>query len=111
MSHTRIPWVDGAKGLGVIFVLVLHSVLPEPLRAVISAFAMMLFFWLSGFVFSIRKSDSFWSFSVRKIRTLMVPGALCAWIVCCVNAIARVWNTIPSYIDIGRRNVGFIQES
>lgn len=90
MPHKRIPWVDSAKGLGVIFVLTLHSAFPEPLRAVISAFAMMLFFWLSGFVFSIRKSDSFWSFLMRKIRTLMVPGILCAWIVCSVNAITKV---------------------
>lgn len=90
MSHKRILWVDNAKGLGVIFVLTLHSVFPEPLRAVISAFAMMLFFWLSGFVFSIRKSDSFWSFLVRKTRTLMIPGILCAWIICCVSAMTKV---------------------
>lgn len=47
MSRGRIAWVDDAKGLGVVLVLVLHSVFPEPMRAVASAFAMMLF---SGFL-------------------------------------------------------------
>lgn len=92
MPNKRITWVDSAKGFGIVLVLILHSVFPEPLRAVASAFAMMLFFWLSGFVFSVRESDSFRSFAVRKIRTLMVPGITCAWIVCCISAAFEVFN-------------------
>ena len=104
MSRGRIAWVDDAKGLGVVLVLVLHSVFPEPMRAVASAFAMMLFFWLSGFVFSVKSYDSFQEFIVKKIRSLIVPGIVCAWIVCFCKTLVTVYQGAefsPSFLIWG----------
>lgn len=70
----RLTWVDYAKGLGIIGVFALHSNAPTVLLHVIDMFCMPLFFLLSGFVFSIRKYDSFPPFLWNKLRTLVFPG-------------------------------------
>lgn len=70
----RLAWVDYAKGLGIIGVFALHSNAPTVLLHVIDMFCMPLFFLLSGFVFSIRKYDSFPPFLWNKLRTLVFPG-------------------------------------
>jgi len=74
VSQHRIVWIDYAKGIAILFVFLMHSAFPTGATAYISAFCMMLFFFLSGFVFSIRKFLSFKSFLWNKIRTLVIPG-------------------------------------
>lgn len=70
-NSTRIPWIDMAKGYGIICVLIAHY--PASfLRDEISTFHMPLFFFLSGCVFQAYKYD--WkSFLKRKVQTLIVP--------------------------------------
>lgn len=70
----RIPYVDYAKAFAIVGVFIMHSAAPAGLSAVVSAYDMMVFFFLSGFVFSIRKYRSFWPFLWNKIRTLIIPG-------------------------------------
>ena len=74
MSRQRIIWVDYAKGIAILLVFLMHSAFPAEATAYISAFCMMLFFFLSGFVFSIRRFPSFKVFLWNKIRTLIIPG-------------------------------------
>lgn len=74
MSQQRIIWVDYAKGIAILLVFLMHSAFPAEATAYISAFCMMLFFFLSGFVFSIRRFPSFKAFLWNKIRTLIIPG-------------------------------------
>lgn len=74
MNRRRILWVDYAKGIAILLVFLMHSAFPESVTAYISSFCMMLFFFLSGFVFSIRRYSSFWPFLWNKIRTLVIPG-------------------------------------
>lgn len=70
----RIAWVDYAKAVAILGVFVMHSAAPGSLSAVISAYDMMVFFLLSGFVFSIRRYASFRPFLWNKVRTLLIPG-------------------------------------
>lgn len=74
MNRQRIIWVDYAKGIAILLVFLMHSAFPAEATAYISAFCMMLFFFLSGFVFSIRRFPSFKVFLWNKIRTLIIPG-------------------------------------
>lgn len=78
LTGTRISWVDYAKAFAILGVFVIHSAAPVRLSAVVSAYDMMVFFFLSGFVFSIRKYVSFMPFLWNKIRTLLVPGLFLA---------------------------------
>lgn len=74
----RIAWVDYAKGVAIIGVFMMHSAFPVPMTSAISSFDMMLFFFLSGFVFSTRKYPTFWPFLWHRVRTLVIPGLVFA---------------------------------
>ena len=70
-TKKRIEWVDAAKGLGLILVVLGHLDIPY-LPTWIYTFHIPLFFFLSGFVFSGDKY-TFKEFLVNKIKTLVVP--------------------------------------
>ena len=69
----RINWIDYAKGIGIILVILGHSIFPETLKIWICSFHMPLFFMLSGFTFNIEKYNDFKSFVKRKFKTLIIP--------------------------------------
>lgn len=68
----RIEWVDTAKGITIILVVMGHANFPEPLRALIYSFHMPLFFFLSG-LFLIKKGESFKTFLKKKFKGLIIP--------------------------------------
>lgn len=72
----RVVWIDYAKGFAILGVLLLHTqgYLVSGASGAIGAFDMMLFFFLSGYVFSIRKTPLFGGFLWRRLRTLVIPG-------------------------------------
>ena len=75
----RIEWVDILKGVAIICVIIGHrtwasyGILPCALKIWIYSFHMPLFFFLSGFVFSIDKYENFKQFLINKIKTIIVP--------------------------------------
>ncbi|WP_099303697.1 acyltransferase family protein [Bacillus sp. Marseille-P3800] len=68
----RIHWIDAAKGLGIILVVMSHAPINPELKAFLFAFHMPLFFYLSGAVFKPSK-QSFGSFIKKKARGLLFP--------------------------------------
>lgn len=52
MKSEQWKWVDIAKGIGIILVLLGHFNIPDTLRAEIYTFHIPLFFFLSGVVFN-----------------------------------------------------------
>ena len=70
-AKKRVKWVDAAKGLGLIFVVLGHLQI-KYLSTWIYTFHIPLFFFLSGFVFSGEKYK-FREFFVKKVKTLVVP--------------------------------------
>lgn len=88
-NSNRIEWVDTAKGIGLLLVMLGH--LPTPyLDTWIYTFHMPLFFFLSGFVFSGQKY-SFKDFLIKRIKSLVIPyftlGAVIYLFYVIVNAI------------------------
>lgn len=49
----RETWIDFAKGVGIILVIMAHTSGNDSMRAVINAFHMPLFFFLSGYTFKV----------------------------------------------------------
>src|SRR4030065_2778158 len=80
-TEPRIAWIDHAKALGIIFVVIGHTTgLPVFVMNVIYSFHMPLFFFLSGYL--LKESHlqlPFTSFLKRMWRTLLVPY-ICFWI-------------------------------
>lgn len=68
---SRIGWIDTAKGIGLLCVILGHLSIPL-VDTVVYFFHMPLFFFLSGFVFSGGKYD-FSTFLKKKVRSLVIP--------------------------------------
>lgn len=72
----RYEWLDIAKGIGMLLVLLGHSPVPLVISNQISTFHMPLFFFLSGLVFKYSKYNSFAALIKTKAKTLLVPYVL-----------------------------------
>lgn len=71
-ERVRIEWVDTAKGIGLILVMIGHCYLDRKYTFWFTSFHMALFFFLSGYTFHV-KNESYLIFLKRKIKTLIVP--------------------------------------
>lgn len=70
-NHKRIGWIDTAKGIGLLLVILGHLHIPY-VSTWIYTFHIPLFFFLSGCVFSGEKY-SFKEFCLKRIKSLVVP--------------------------------------
>jgi fucose 4-O-acetylase-like acetyltransferase len=70
-TSKRIEWIDTAKGIGLLLVMLGHLHVPY-MSAWIYTFHMPLFFFLSGVVFSGDKY-SFKEFCIKRMKSLVVP--------------------------------------
>lgn len=66
---THMSWLDVAKGIGIIFVVIGHAIFPKHL--IIDGFHMTLFFILSGITFSTK--DTFINFVKKKFTRILLP--------------------------------------
>ncbi len=79
----RIRWIDQAKGLGIVLVVLGHACVPslvaissfvEKLYLFIYLFHMPVFMYLSGYAFfHFSRKNSFKIFAKRKVKTLLKP--------------------------------------
>lgn len=100
----RENWIDLAKGIGILCVLVGHSGPRNNawmiwLVNVIYAFHMPLFFFLSGYVFSVKKDWK--NFLVGKIRSLVIPYYV-------LGAINLAFVTLMKHPTISKQDFSFI---
>ncbi|MCD8381959.1 MAG: acyltransferase family protein [Clostridiales bacterium] len=82
----RLAWMDVAKGIGIFLVVYAHA--NSPYFEYIYLFHMPLFFFLSGFLYN--SKGSFWSFLIKKIKSLYIPFV--GW-----NIIVIVIRLIPRF--------------
>jgi len=69
----RVVWIDYAKFIGIVLVICAHQTLNDGWFDFISAFDIPLFFFLSGYLFSFKKFDSYKKFLHARVRQLLVP--------------------------------------
>ena len=69
--NKRIEWIDVAKGLGILSVILTHCYIPETLlKHYLYSFHMPLFFILSGYF---HKVDIQMNIIKKRFRTLIIP--------------------------------------
>lgn len=84
MEKNRIQWVDSAKAIGIILVVIGHafrdemravSVLYDTIYHLVYFFHMPLFFTIAGFLLerSFQRGNSPWRLIVKRTKTLLVP--------------------------------------
>ena len=106
----RIEWIDIAKGIGIIAVLIGHTN-SGILRDEIYSFHIPLFIFLSGMLFS-GSTKSAKEFFVSKIKRIAVPYYFWAFIFFCISVLVPLLITHkieidPScikYIYMGKKN-------
>lgn len=83
----RIEWVDVCKGFAMLLVMMGHTWCFEPVKVWLYTFHVPLFFFLSGYVFSVKKYSGFKEFLWAKFKTLMIPALL-------LELIANIWTNL-----------------
>lgn len=84
----RIEWVDSAKGIGILLVMLGHCYLDEIFTFWFCSFHMPLFFFLSGITFS--GKDTYGKFFLKKVRTLLVPYLFFAIVTMLCNGVLAI---------------------
>lgn len=70
MQENRIKWIDVAKGIGIICVIIGHMGIPSFISKYIYSFHMPLFFFISGYVFKFKDIDIFEFIKIKSNRLL-----------------------------------------
>lgn len=97
---SRTLWLDIAKGLTIVLMVVGHTSIPDAFSRLIWAFHMPLFFIASGWMTSWRKYP-ITEFMVRKSRSIMLPFALYSIIVLCIYHFTSGTISFDSWIRYG----------
>lgn len=98
-EYKRVEWIDMIKGFGIILVMLGHATFPDPIKAEIYTFHMPLFFFVSGYVFSIKKYSDFRTFLVHKLKTLILPLMVFSSFITIIYAIVDIMKKI-SYKNV-----------
>ena len=70
---SRIEWIDTAKGIGIILVVLAHIWLAKEGYHYINSFHVPLFFFLSGYLMNFEKYDGVMKFITGKFNNIVVP--------------------------------------
>ncbi len=89
-SRKRYDFIDVAKGIGVLFVIIAHVNYTPSILTTIYSFHMPLFFIISGMLFSQSNYSNFSAFIKRKVQTLICPYVLFYMLSILFHLIVRV---------------------
>ncbi|MCM1348888.1 MAG: acyltransferase family protein [Firmicutes bacterium] len=70
---TRVGWIDYAKVLAIFLVVLTHTHSDPTVSHAINGFIMPVFFFCSGFVFSMERNPRYGAFALKRFRQLVVP--------------------------------------
>ena len=106
----RIAWVDTAKGIGILLVFLGHLVETSWPGMWAYSFHLPLFFFLSGFLFTVK--DSFGKFFKKKAKSILLPYVSLGIIIC---FFAALWDTLfatsvlhPSFLTTFLKNIFYM---
>lgn len=99
MVSNRLKWLDIAKGITILLMVVGHTSIPLVFSNFIWAFHMPLFFIASGWATNWEKTDIL-GFTKRKFRTLLVPFFVYSLVVLLIN-ILQGWDDFNHWIRNG----------
>lgn len=85
--RTRNKWIDVAKGMTIVLVVMGHAAIPAPISRLIYAFHMPLFFIASGWTTNWNKY-SVGEYCIRKTKTLLLPFFIYSAVVLTVKKMA-----------------------
>ena len=99
MMSNRLNWLDTAKGITILLMIIGHTSISSVLSNFIWAFHMPLFFIASGWTTNWQKTD-FKDFTKRKFQTLLVPFFVYSLVVLMIQ-ILQGWDSFIHWIYNG----------
>lgn len=69
----RIKWIDFTKSLMIFFVVLIHTHCNWDVVTTLKTVTMPMFFFMSGFLFSIKRNPTYSGFLYKRFRQLIVP--------------------------------------
>lgn len=105
--ESRIEWIDIAKGIGILFVMLGHCYLDTKYTFWFISFHMALFFFLSGYTFRIKEEYN--AFVKKKVKALLVPYSFFAIITMLCNGLLAITHG-NSYDVFGVAKLYFVQK-
>ena len=69
----QTSWINVLKGIGIIFVVLGHFIIPEFLHNYIYSFHMQLFFFISGYLMNLNREMYTIDYICKKVNSLIVP--------------------------------------
>ena len=98
----RINWIDQAKGIGILLVVVGHMTIPLKLSILIFSFHMPLFFFISGYLFNEKKYGVDFTTIVRsKFSTLVWPFVTFTFLALFLHSTYDFKSTIETFDCLG----------
>lgn len=110
-DKNRIIWIDLCKCIAIFYMIWGHTgIMPDTLLAYVSSFHMPIFFFLSGYIFSLKKDKHFSEFIVKKFKTLIIPYLFFGLIAClyCLVFISKqsALETLKALFTVSSINFG-----
>ena len=100
MLFIRLKWLDIAKGITIILMVIGHTSIPDPFSRFIFAFHMPLFFIASGWTTDWNKYN-YLEFTKRKFRSIMVPFMVYSVIVLSIQTISMGGVSLQRWLVYG----------
>lgn len=102
MKSNRINWVDQAKGIGILLVVIGHMTIPLKLSILIFSFHMPLFFFISGYLFNEKKyASDFKTIVISKFSTLVWPFVTFTFLALFLRSMYDYKNTVETFDYVG----------
>lgn len=96
----RSNWLDIAKGITIILMVMGHSSIPHPLAVFIWAFHMPLFFIAAGWTTNWEKR-TFFEYCIHRTKTLMLPFVSYSIILCLILSHHSSWKGVGYLLSHG----------
>lgn len=106
MKNKDIKWVNVAKGLGIIAVVIGHT--GSPINKYLYLFHMALFFFLSGYLYKDHYTNNFWQFIKRRVVSLYLPFVKYQTIFFLLRNIFFNLNIYSENVLIGGAQMGYV---
>mgnify|MGYP003735900695 CR=1 FL=1 len=72
-KNNRKYFLDIAKGIGIVFVMLGHSAIGESIASYTYIFNMPMFFFVAGYLTNLAKYQNYWQFLKSRLKGILIP--------------------------------------
>ena len=104
----RVKWIDAAKGLGALYVIIGHFILNGKISVLLYAFHMPLFFFLAGITFNIKENETFFIYLKKKFVSIIIPYFIFSVPLFLFNCVRIIHNGSDALVLLLKKIIGII---